>query len=115
MGGRIAVAGAGVTGLAAVGLAQASPACRLAAVVDPSAAAVQVAAAAHVPLYPSLGALLAKERPDGVILATPNRLHVPQALECLAAAVPVLIEKPIATSVAEGERLLAAMDCKARV
>ncbi|HEY3076080.1 MAG TPA: Gfo/Idh/MocA family oxidoreductase, partial [Burkholderiales bacterium] len=65
--------------------------------------------------YPSLGAMLAKERPDGVILATPNPLHVPQALECLAAAVPVLIEKPIATSVAEGERLLAAMDGRTKV
>jgi predicted dehydrogenase len=112
---RIAVAGAGLIGLAHIRLAQASPTCRLAAIVDPSPAALQVAAAAQVPLYPSLGGLLAKERPDGVILATPNQLHVPQALECLAAAVPVLIEKPIATSVAEGERLLAAMDREARV
>ena len=112
---RIAVAGAGLIGLAHLRLAQASPTCRLAAIVDPSPAAVQVAAAADVPLYPSLGAMLAKERPDGVILATPNQLHLPQALECLAAAVPVLIEKPIATSVAEGERLLAKMDGKAKV
>ena len=112
---RIAVAGAGLIGLAHIRLAQASPTCRLAAIVDPSPAAVQVAAAADVPLYPSLGAMLAKERPDGVILATPNQLHVPQALECLAAAVPVLIEKPIATSVAEGEHLLANMDGKAKV
>jgi predicted dehydrogenase len=112
---RIAVAGAGLIGLAHIRLAHASPTCRLAAIVDPSPAAVQVAAAADVPLYPSFGAMLAKERPDGVILATPNQLHVPQALECLAAAVPVLIEKPIATSVAEGERLLAAMDGRTKV
>jgi predicted dehydrogenase len=112
---RIAVAGAGLIGLAHIKLAQTSPTCRLAAIVDPSPAAVQVAAAADVPLYPSLGAMLAKERPDGVILATPNPLHVPQALECIAAGVPVLIEKPIATSVAEGERLLAAMGHSAKV
>jgi predicted dehydrogenase len=112
---RIAVAGAGLIGLAHIKLAQTSPTCRLAAIVDPSPAAVQVAAAADVPLYPSLGAMLAKERPDGVILATPNPLHVPQALECIAAGVPVLIEKPIATSVAEGERLVAAIERSAKV
>ncbi len=41
------------------------------------------------------------------MLATPNRLHVPQGLACIA-AVPVLIEKPLAHSLEEGERLVAA-------
>jgi predicted dehydrogenase len=63
-----------------------------------------------VALYASLGELFAKDRPDGVVLATPNRLHVPQALECIAAGVPMLLEKPIAPTLAEAQRLVDAAD-----
>jgi predicted dehydrogenase len=69
---------------------------------------VDVAARAGVPLYTSLEELLEKDRPDGVILATPNHLHVPQSLQCIAAGVPVMVEKPVATTVAEGAQLLKA-------
>jgi len=111
---RIAVAGAGLIGRAHMKVAQASTTCALSAIVDPSPAAAQAAAEAGVPHYDSLDALLARNRPDGIILATPNRLHVPQALQCIAAGVPALIEKPLATSVAEGQQLLAA-DGKAKL
>lgn len=113
---RIAVAGAGYIGLAHMGVAQRSPGCTLSAVVDPSPAAKAHAAQAGVPLYASLAELFATDRPDGVVLATPNPLHVPQALECIAAGVPILLEKPIAPTLAEGERLVQAADeAKARV
>ena len=39
---------------------------------------------------------------DGIVVAVPNHRHRDVAVECLAAGVPVLIEKPLATSVAEG-------------
>ncbi len=103
---RIAVAGAGTIGQAHIGVAQHSARCTLSAIVDPSPAAACVAAQAGVPLYTSIEELLAKGRPDGLVLATPNHLHVPQALQCIAAGLPVLLEKPIATTVAEGMRLL---------
>jgi predicted dehydrogenase len=41
-----------------------------------------------------------------VILATPNQLHVPQALQCIKAGLPILLEKPIASTLAEGEQLV---------
>jgi predicted dehydrogenase len=82
----------------------------LSAIVDPAAAARAVAEAARVPLYASLAELLARDRPDGVVLATPNPLHLPQALECIAAQLPMLLEKPIAPSVAEAETLVQAAD-----
>jgi len=107
---RIAVAGAGYIGQAHMGVAQHSPTCVLSAIVDPSPAAVELAAGAGVPLYPSIEALLARDRPDGLILATPNQLHVPQALQCIAAGLPILLEKPIATTVAEGEQLVKVVD-----
>jgi predicted dehydrogenase len=107
---RIAVAGAGTIGLAHIGVVRASGTCALSAVVDPSPAAQTHADAAGVALYASLAELFAKDRPDGVVLATPNQLHVPQALECIAAGVPMLLEKPIAPTVAEAQRLVDAAD-----
>ena len=103
---RIAIAGAGMIGQAHLRVAQQSQTCALSALVDPSPAAVAKAAQVGVPLYGSLDELLASDRPDGVLLATPNHLHVPQALQCIAAGLPILLEKPIATTVAEGEQLL---------
>ncbi|MGS5087921.1 Gfo/Idh/MocA family protein [Hydrogenophaga sp. A37] len=107
---RIAVAGAGLIGQAHIGVLLASPTCALSAVVDPSPAAAAVASEAGVPLYASIDELLAQGRPDGLLLATPNSLHVPQALQCIAAGLPILLEKPIATTVAEGQTLVDAVE-----
>ena len=102
---RIAVAGAGSIGRRHIELIAAEPACTLAAIVDPSAAVETTAATERAPLYPSLAGMLRAARVDGVILATPNALHVPQALECIAAGVPVLVEKPLADTVQAGRAL----------
>lgn len=107
---RIAIAGAGMIGQAHIAALARCPELRLSALVDPSPAAVVVAERAGVPLYPTLDTLLAHDRPDGLLLATPNALHVPQALQCVAAGLPILLEKPIATTVAEGRTLLAAVE-----
>ncbi len=103
---RIAIVGAGYIGQAHMAVAQASRTCGLSAIVDPSPHAGAIADRAGVPLYASLEELLAKDRPDGLILATPNQMHVTQAMQCIAANLPILLEKPIATTVAEGERLV---------
>jgi predicted dehydrogenase len=79
----------------------------LSAIVDPSPAAQAIATQTSVPLYRTLDELLERDRPDGVILATPNQLHVEHALTCLAAGVPTLLEKPIASTVDEAESLVA--------
>jgi predicted dehydrogenase len=107
---RIAVAGAGYIGLAHMEVAKKSPTCVLSAVVDPAPAAESVAARAGVPLYKSLEELIAADRPDGVILATPNQLHVEHALKCIDARLPMLLEKPIAPTVEEAERLIGIAD-----
>ncbi len=113
---RIAVAGAGYIGQAHMGAARASATVTLSAVVDPSPAAKATADAAGVPLYASLAELFAKDKPDGVVLATPNQLHVPHAMACIAAKLPMLLEKPIAQTVAEAEQLVKAADeAKARL
>jgi len=96
---RIAVVGAGLIGRAHMAALRSSRTCALSAVVDPAPEAGAD--------FASLEELLAKDRPDGVILATPNRLHAEQALQCIDAGIPVLIEKPIAATVDEAEKIAA--------
>lgn len=45
------------------------------------------------------------DRIDAAVIATPNNTHAPIALECIAAGVPVLIEKPLAANRAEGRSI----------
>ena len=109
---RIAVAGAGLIGRSHINVVQASATVELTAVVDPSPQADAIANAAGVPLYRTLEDLLQQKRPDGIVLATPNQLHVPQALQCIEAGVACLLEKPIAPTVAEAEALVTAADMR---
>ena len=81
----------------------------LSAIVDPDVAIDRLALAAGVPRFDSLDALLARQRPDALILATPNQLHLQQALQCIDAGVPFLLEKPLAATVAEGRTLVDAV------
>jgi predicted dehydrogenase len=108
----IAVAGAGVIGRRHIELIQASPRTRLRAVVDPQPASKDLAAKLGVPHFSSLKDLFAgpaAAQPDGVILATPNHLHVPGALVCAQHRVPALIEKPVADSLEAGLQLAEAL------
>ena len=102
---KIAVAGAGAIGRRHIELINASPSCALSAIVDPAPPAVAIARQAGVPLYKSLPELFAHARPDGVIIATPNALHVDHALACIAANVAALVEKPVAHTFEAGLRL----------
>jgi predicted dehydrogenase len=45
---------------------------------------------------------------DAVVVGTPNALHAPQSIAALLAGRHVLVEKPMATSVAEGDEMIAA-------
>jgi predicted dehydrogenase len=73
---RIAVAGAGLIGQRHIEEVDATADAQLASIVDPRPAAAVVAEEFGVPLYRSLAELFETDRPDGVILATPNQLHV---------------------------------------
>ena len=105
---RIAVAGAGMIGKRHVEEVDASDAAELTAVVDPGPAGAAVAEKYGVPLYPLLADLFVAAKPDGVILATPNRMHVDGGLECVEAGVPVIVEKPIGDTVDAARRLVEA-------
>lgn len=106
----IVVAGAGQIGRRHIELIRASSECRLLAIVDPSAAAPDLADRLAVPCYHDLAQLFARERPAGVILATPNALHVQQTLACIEAGVAALVEKPVAHTLEQAEHLLAEVE-----
>ena len=110
---RIAVAGAGLIGRSHARLILESTSCELSAVVDPAPGAADFAQGAGVPIYPTLADLFAAQRPNGVIVATPNSLHVENGLECVEHGVPALIEKPVADSVEEALRLAEAAETAA--
>ena len=55
--------------------------------------------------YPSLGAVLADKSVDGVYIATNNASHAKLACEALKAGKHVIVEKPIATSVADAKAM----------
>ncbi len=100
---RIVVVGAGLIGRKHIELVRAGA--ELAAVVDPAPAALEIAEHNAVPLFPELSACLEQEEPDGVIVASPNHLHLQHGLACLDAGIPVLIEKPLADSAEAGRKL----------
>ena len=106
---RIAVAGAGLMGRSHAQLLADHAQTRLAAFVDPAAHGQSLAQEFGVPCYASLDELLARDKPDALIIATPNDLHVPQALQALAQGLPVLLEKPVSATVAQGQLLLDAV------
>jgi UDP-N-acetyl-2-amino-2-deoxyglucuronate dehydrogenase len=71
----------------------------------------RLAAAAQrygVPGFAGHRELLDAVRPEVVHVCTPHHQHVPVAIDCLDAGVNVLVEKPVAHTVAEAERLIAA-------
>ena len=104
----IALVGAGLIGRAHLARLDVSAECDCAAICDPTEAAEALAAERGTPWFPSQREMLAAMTPDGAIIATPNALHVPGAIACLEAGVPVLVEKPLAESVAAARRLVEA-------
>lgn len=81
----------------------------LAAVCDTDP--VRAGAAAErwaAPAFADHRKMLDAARPDVVHVCTPHNRHVDTAIDCLRAGVAVLVEKPVANTVAEASRLIAA-------
>jgi predicted dehydrogenase len=77
--------------------------------------AAEVAAKHGGKAYHSLDALLADPAIEAVLLPTPHFLHHDQTIQALAAGKHVFVEKPLATTIAQGEAMLKAAEDAQRV
>lgn len=107
---NVAVIGAGAIGRTHIDLAQRHDAVRIAAIADPSDSARALARAQGLPWFADYREMLSEVRPDAAIVATPNATHVSVAIDCMDQGIPVLVEKPIADTVAEARQLCAAAE-----
>ncbi|MBV6423234.1 MAG: scyllo-inositol 2-dehydrogenase (NAD(+)) [Steroidobacteraceae bacterium] len=73
---------------------------------DGGARSESLASEHGVPLYCHVLEMIERQRPDGVIVATPTGTHVEVGIDCIKAGLPSLVEKPIADTV-EGALVLA--------
>ena len=106
---RVAVVGAGSWGINHVRVVATDPGCAVHAVCDPDPdVEPSVRALTTAPLTRELAPLLAEPALDAVIIASPAPTHAELAVQALAAGKHVLVEKPLALSLAEAERVAAA-------
>ena len=107
---RLALVGAGPIGKRHLQAMDHVSNCRAVAVVDPSSIGKQVAERLHLPWFEEINAMLAEVKPDGVINATPNSLHLPLTLACIKQRIPVLVEKPITDTLQSAHELTSASE-----
>lgn len=105
---RIALIGAGVMGRQHLQHLQQVAEAQLCAIADPGPQAAEFAAACGVAHFAEHRQMLEQVRPEAAIVANPNSLHLGTALDCLAAGVPVLLEKPAGVHLDEVRELVAA-------
>ena len=105
----VRIIGGGLIGSRLGRLMAAEDRCELVAVADPAPAGEDLAAELGVAWFADYEAMLGPVAPDGVVVATPNQMHLPAAVACAAHGAHILMEKPIADSVAAGRELVAAV------
>jgi N-dimethylarginine dimethylaminohydrolase len=105
---RVALLGAGLIGREHATLLADHPACRLVGIADVAPATRALADQHGVPWFADYERLLDAVAPDAAIVALPNQLHVEAGLACVERTITVLVEKPVADTVASGRQLVEA-------
>lgn len=106
----IAVIGTGGIGRMHIERALRSEDVVVVAVADPGPGAAELGARLGVPHFTDARALLEQVPVGAAIVATPNATHAEVALACIARGVPVLVEKPVADTVANAQALCGAAE-----
>lgn len=108
---NICVVGVGFMGQMHARTISENESAKLVAVVDPNPGTGQsVAAQFGVTWHPDVGAALADPGIDAFVVAVPDRLHADPACALLEAGRPVLLEKPMAHSLAAAREISAAAE-----
>ena len=108
---NVAVIGVGIYGIHHVDVYKQNPFVELTAVCDFSADIRKMAEEKYgVRTYETVEELLDSEKLDAVSIATPDHLHVEPALACINHGLNVLIEKPLAITVADCKSIMDAAE-----
>lgn len=113
---RVAVIGTGVMGRNHARVLRELEGVELVGVVDTDHEAASRVATSHSTRgYGSLQELLERERPEAVIVAVPTNQHHAVVIDALSARCHVLVEKPIAGTLAEADEMIEAARAAKRV
>jgi UDP-N-acetylglucosamine 3-dehydrogenase len=106
---RIGLAGLGSMGRNHLRILSGRPDIRLAAIADPAAEALSAAVATSgAQAFDEPLAMIAEAELDALVIAAPTTSHVALALAAIERDIAILVEKPLAESAAEGERIVTA-------
>lgn len=105
--------GLGKMGLSHLAIARAHPGVELVAACDPTTYLTDVLSK-HTGLkcYSDFDKMLAEERLDAIVIATPSKLHAAMVAKALERGLHVFCEKPFVLELADGERLAAMAESK---
>jgi phthalate 4,5-cis-dihydrodiol dehydrogenase len=108
---RIGIAGLGTAGRLLIPAIEKRADCTLVAVADLISQTRESFAATYgAKACPDLEALIALPEVDAVYIATPTHLHVAHTLAAIEAGKHVLVEKPMAASIADAQRMTEAAE-----
>jgi predicted dehydrogenase len=109
---RVGIVGVGYIGQVHIASYQASPLCELVAICDVNEKlANEMQQKYHVPhVYTSQEQMQDKENLDAIVIATPDEYHRKPVEIAAAAKLPMMLEKPIATTMADAEAIINATE-----
>ena len=106
---RIGMIGCGEIAVQNAKAVHEAPNATIAAVADVNEAVAQdLAGRYNAPYHTATEELLARDDVDAVVISVPHFLHAPLAIQAAQAGKHVIVEKPMATTLAEAEQMLAA-------
>jgi|TARA_B110000027_G_C16117719_1_gene301052 predicted dehydrogenase len=103
---QIAVVGMGLMGSQHLKAIKLSKKATLHSILDINKSSYLQAKKFKVPFYRNFRELLKKNKPDAVIVATPNQFHEKHTSQFLKAKIPVLLEKPISDSIKSAKKII---------
>ena len=101
---KIAVVGIGLMGSQHLKALNLSKKAKLHSIVDLNKKSEIHAKKFKVPFHSSSKELLKNDKPDAVIVATPNQFHEKHTISFLNAKIPVLLEKPISDNILKAKK-----------
>ena len=105
---RLGLIGLGMIGRVHAETAAKLPQCELVAVSDVNSNTEIIANALQISYFRDYIEMIDTENLEGVIIAVPNNLHADVGVACAQRHLHMLLEKPIASTLADADRLIAA-------